>query len=259
MVLLIAAATMAVPPVGLVTRSAAADPADAVGQVDAAASVGGVAGRTPVEGDVVSINQFGELSDGLRDKAQAVARAINAPSALGRGFTIGLHAVHRGAATVQEAVGPGGLWQYPVNVTALPVDAIGRVMSFEVSSLVARGFVVMGQTSAALRGAQAGDTVDLVAADGGIRTFTIGAVVPDAEIGGTEIVMSFDQADAVGATIVTRVVIFGSFSRVALDEAGTDRASRSRGTRRTPMVCWASPRPRRPSASSPSASTASTA
>jgi hypothetical protein len=202
----------------LTTGSVAADP-DEVSQVEQAASVASSAGRTPVAGDVVSINQFGELSDGLRMKAQAVARAINAPSALGRGFTIGLHAVHRGSAVVQEAVGPGGLWQYPLNVTALPVDAIGRVMSFRVSSLVAQDQVVMGRTSADLRGAQAGDTVDLVAADGGIRTFTIGAVVPDDEIGGTEIVMSFDQADVIGATIVTRVVIFGTFERAALDEA----------------------------------------
>ncbi|MGE0138242.1 MAG: M15 family metallopeptidase [Ilumatobacteraceae bacterium] len=216
LVVSLAVACALVTTAALVPRAAGADPA---GDVSDAASVTERTSRTPIAGEVVSINQFGELSDGLRDKAQAVARAVNAPSVLGRGFTIGLHAVHRGSATVQEAVGPGGLWQYPLNVTALPVDAIGRIFGFQVSSLVAQGLVVMGRTSADLRGAQAGDTVDLVAADGGIRTFTIGAVVDDDEVGGTEIVMSLEQADVIGATIVTRVVIFGSFERGALDEA----------------------------------------
>ena len=178
------------------------------------------AGRVPFASDAVSINQFGELSPALQATAEQVARAIDAPSAIGRGFTIGLWNVRRGGATVQQASGPGaGVWQYPLNVTALPVDAIGRVMSLQASSLIAQGYLVMGRTSADLRGAQAGDTVDLIAADGNARTFVIGAVLPDSEVGGTELVMSLEQADALGATIPTRVLIYGQFARDALDAA----------------------------------------
>jgi D-alanyl-D-alanine carboxypeptidase len=179
------------------------------------------AGRIASDFDAVSVNQFGPLSPELRSKAEQVAIAINAPSVPGRGFTIGLYAVRRGDAIVQQATMSNGVWQYPLNVTALPVDAIGRVMSLRVSSLIAQGYIVMGQTSADLRGARAGDTVDLIAADGNARSFVIGAVAPDAEVGGTEIVMSLDQADVLGATITTRVLIYGQFSRDALEAALT--------------------------------------
>jgi hypothetical protein len=178
-----------------------------------------VANRVVQDVDAVSINQFGELSPALRSKAENVAAAINAPSVAGRGFTIGLNAVRRGDTIVQQATGPGGVWQYPLNVTALPIDAIGRVMSLRVSALIAQGDIVMGQTSAGLRGARAGDVVDLIAADGNARSFTIGAVAPDDEVGGTEIVMSLDQANVLGATITTRILIYGQFSRDALDAA----------------------------------------
>lgn len=178
------------------------------------------AARVPFAADAVSINQFGELSPTLQAAAEQVARSVGAPSVIGRGFTIGLWNVRRGGATVQQASGSGGgVWQYPLNVTALPVDAIGRVMSLQASSLVAQGYLVMGRTSADLRGAQAGDTVDLIAADGNARTFVIGAVLPDSEVGGTELVMSLEQADVLGATIPTRVLIYGQFSREALDAA----------------------------------------
>ena len=224
MLVAVAAAT-AVPLTGATTaagaRLAAAPPA--AGAVTEAfsnpAESVSTAGRLPYEGDAVSINQFGQLSAALQAKAEAVAVAVNAPSVLGRGFTVGLYAVRRGTATVQQATLANGVWQYPLSVTALPVDAIGRVMTLNISALVAGGTVVMSQTSALLRGAQSGDTVELIAADGNARSFVIGAVVPDAEVGGAEIVMSLDQADVLGATITTRVLIYGQFSRQALDAA----------------------------------------
>jgi hypothetical protein len=199
----------AAPPKGGAVTEAFSHPADSVSP----------AGRLPYEGDAVSINQFGQLSAALQARAEAVAVAINAPSVLGRGYTIGLYAVRRGATTVQQSALTNGVWQYPISVTALPVDAIGRVMTLNISALVARGMVVMSQTSADLRGAQSGDTVELIAADGNARSFVIGAVVPDAEVGGSEMVMSLDQADQLGATITTRVLIYGQFSRQALDAA----------------------------------------
>ena len=77
----------------------------------------------------------------------------------------------------------------------------------------------MGQTTASLRGAAAGDTIDLMAANGSTVTFTIGLVAPDAEIGGTEILISTQQVDLLGATLTTRVLIYGRFDRTALQAA----------------------------------------
>lgn len=198
--------------------ASAADPAPTE-NIAVAASPGSPAGRIAYGVEAVSINQFGAMTPSLQSRAENVALAINAPSATGRGFTIGLYAVRRGDTVIQQFAGTGGVWRYPVNVSALPVDAIGRVMSLRVSSLVAQGYIVMSQTSADLRGARAGDVVDLIAADGNARSFVIGAVAPDSEVGGTEIVMSLDQADVLGATITTRVVIYGQFSRDQLDAA----------------------------------------
>jgi hypothetical protein len=167
--------------------------------------------------ELVSISQYGPLTAAFADRVDHVTRVLNLPSVRGRSFAIGLNRVMRGDTVIQQASGPSGLWQYPMSVTVLPIDAMGRVMSFAVSSAVAAGSIVMGATSASLRGAQAGDVVDLVDVRGGIRSFVIGYIATDAEIGGAEFVMSPEQADLLGATVVTRILIFGQFSHDQID------------------------------------------
>jgi hypothetical protein len=171
----------------------------------------------PLPIDLVSVYQTGEMTTSVREAALAAARAAGAAASIGRGFTIGLTAVRRGATVVQVSTGPG--WAFPMSVTALPIDVIGATMGRAVSGPIGAGGIVMGETSASIRGAQAGDTVDLVAANGTIRTFTIGRVAPDAEVGGTELVMSLPQADLLGAVHTTRVLVYGLPSRSALDGA----------------------------------------
>ncbi len=105
-----------------------------------------------------------------------------------------------------QAPGPSGYWYFPMSVTALPIESIGDAMGRDVSSVVGSNMVVMGQTSATLVGAQAGDILDLVAADGSIAQFLVGRVAPDAEVGGTEIVMSTSQADLLGRDAVDQCV-----------------------------------------------------
>ena len=118
---------------------------------------------------------------------------------------------------MQQAGGPSGFWQYPMSVTALPIDAVGRVMGLTASSLMAQGFVIMSATSAGVHGVITGDSLDLVAADGGVQTFVVGAVLADTEVGGAEVVMTPEHADALGATVVTRVLLYGQFSRDRLE------------------------------------------
>jgi hypothetical protein len=77
----------------------------------------------------------------------------------------------------------------------------------------------MGRTSADLRGAQAGDTIELMASWGGIATFTIGYIAPDSQVGGTELVMSTQMATSVGMNSNSRVLMYGQFDRAALDAA----------------------------------------
>jgi hypothetical protein len=192
----------------------AAGPAAAV---SAAASGGAPAQNVTAAGDLVSVYNFGPLQQGVIDAATAAAGEAGGVGVLGRGFGIGLIQVTRGAAVVHQAPGPLGSWYFPMSVTALPIDSIGVAMGRDVSAIISQNQVVMGATSAALIGAQAGDILHLLAGDGSIAQFLVGRVAPDEEVGGTEIVMSTSQANLLGATLSTSVLIYGQFNRSVLD------------------------------------------
>ena len=196
--------------------SEAAGPAAVIGEP---ATGGAPARNLSVPGDLVSIYNFGPLQPAIVDAAIGAAVDAGGWGVVGRGFGIGLVQVTRGGVVVHQAPGPLGSWYFPTSVTALPLDSIGAAMGREVSKFISAGTVVMGATSASLSGAQAGDVLDLASADGSIVQFIVGRVAPDAEVGGTEIVMSTAQADLLGATIPTSVLIYGQFDRTSLDAA----------------------------------------
>ena len=202
----------------LVVASAlwAANPGSAEGPaatLDEAASAGAPAHNISVPGDVVSIYNFGPLQPAVVDAAIRAAVDAGAWGVVGRGFGIGLVQVTRGGVAVHQAPGPRGSWYFPTSVTALPLESIGAIFGREVSKFIGVNQVVVGATSASINGAQAGDILELVAADGSIAQFQVGRVAPDAEVGGTEIVMSTAQADLLGAVVPTSVLIYGQFDR----------------------------------------------
>jgi D-alanyl-D-alanine carboxypeptidase len=208
----------------LVAASAlwAADPGSAAEPqtiVSVAATGGAPARNITVPGDLVSVYNFGPLRADVSNAAVSAAVEAGAWGIVGRGFGIGMVMVTRGGVPVHSAPGPLGSWYFPTSVTALPLDSIAAAMGREVSKFIAGGQVVVGSTSASITGAQAGDVVHLVSADGSVVQFTIGRVAPDAEVGGTEIVMSTAQADVLGAVIPTSVLIYGQFDRTTLDNA----------------------------------------
>ncbi|MBI4935618.1 MAG: M15 family metallopeptidase [Actinobacteria bacterium] len=164
--------------------------------------------------DAISVFQTGEITPAVRDAALLAATAANAPAVVTRGFTAGMLRLRRGATVVQQATGPG--WAYPMAVSALPFEAVGPVMGRDVASVLAQAQLVMGATSAGIRGAQVGDIVDFMGPAGTVVSFMIGRIGTDEEVGGTEFVMSFPMADMLGATLSTRVLIFGQFDRAAV-------------------------------------------
>ncbi|MFM7685321.1 MAG: M15 family metallopeptidase [Actinomycetota bacterium] len=192
--------------------AAGADPL--VPQVDQGASAEAVAAPLEVAVDAVSVFQTGELETPVRDAALAAALEAGAPAVVGRGFTSLMTRLRRGAGVVQQSTGAG--WGFPMAVTSLPLDAVAAVMGRDVSSVLAAGQVTMGETSASIRGAQVGDVIDLVGPFGSTVSFTIGRIGTDTEVGGAELVMSPTMADRLGATIPTRVLVYGQFDRVAL-------------------------------------------
>ncbi len=170
----------------------------------------------PATSDLVSISQTSYVTSDVAARARAAAQSVGASIAEGRGASLGMLGVWRGATPVQQA--PPG-FQIPMSTTVLPVSAVVTLMGRPIASVVGGGSIVMGSTSAGLRGAQAGDSVVLVAADGSSRTFTIGLVAADDAIGGTEILMSNEQADSLGVTTVSRLVLLGFTDRAAVDAA----------------------------------------
>lgn len=169
--------------------------------------------------DLVSVSAVGVVGAPVIAATQRAAAAAGAGASLGRGFSIGMTAVRRAGGIVQVAGDGNGLWQFPMSVTALPVDVVAIVMGSPVAAVLGQGRVVMSLQTATRRGALAGDVIDLVAADGSIVSFTIGLIADDAAVGGTEIVMSPEQADLLGKAMITSVLVYGGFNRDALDAA----------------------------------------
>lgn len=165
--------------------------------------------------EVVSVSQRGGLTIDTIWAAQSVANTVRVPVSLGRGFSLGLRKIMRGSTVVQTSLGAG--WGFPMAVTALPLEAIASIMGRDIASPISSGRIVLGQSTADLRGAMVGDQVQLITGSGAVVPFEVGLIAPDALIGGTEIVMSAAMASAIGATVDTRVLLYGSFDRDALE------------------------------------------
>ena len=205
----------------LVGQSLAAPAASPVVSIDESADVFAPAAYITALGDAVSVYQTGELTALTRDEALAAARDAGAAAVIGRGFSAGMTAVRRGPTVIQQSSGPG--WAFPMSITALPLEALGGIMGRTIAAPISQGSIILSQTSAGLRGAMAGDRVALMTSDGGSIEFTIGMIAADGDIGGTEILMSTQQAAMLGATIDTRVLIYGRFDRPTLQAALANR------------------------------------
>ncbi|HEY4333633.1 MAG TPA: M15 family metallopeptidase [Ilumatobacteraceae bacterium] len=155
--------------------------------------------------------------------ADAQARVITAAQTVGggwsvvRGASIGLVAIVHGSAAIQQA--PSG-YQFPMSLTALPLPTIAALMGRGVAGVLAADQAVMGAKSAAFVGASVGDVVDLVAADGTVHSFTIGMIAAD-DVVGSELLMSTDEADTLGVTTNSSMIVWGFASHASILDALT--------------------------------------
>lgn len=162
---------------------------------------------------MVSIAEHGAMKAATIEQVERLADSLGVPSAQVRSFQYGLAAVRRGTQTVQEATGTGGRWQFPMAITAVPQRVAAPIFGAAAGEALLAGSVVMGRSSADLRGAQEGDVVQLVSSAGTLTSLTIGLIVADAVVGGAELLMSDELADRLGVTAVSRVVLHGPFDR----------------------------------------------
>lgn len=223
----------------LVAPAGAAAPGELAVANDGALATAAAVPIAP-DNDLVTVVQRAQLSPSVRDRALRAAQRAGVPAVLAREFGIGLRRVSRGTVTVQQSAGSG--WAFPMAATALPPDGLTAIMGRTIAAMSVGRSIVISATTAGLRGAQAGDTMDLVGFDGVVRTFSIAMVAPDESIGGTEILMSATAADLLGATLPTQVVLYGH-----LDKATVDAALAAEGLDRDPLVrirtTWDAPNP----------------
>ncbi len=179
-------------------------------------SVSAPASRDQAVLDVVSVGQLSELSPAVERAASRAAMAAGGVAVPGRSAMIPMTRITRGGSAVQLA--PAGFF-IPMGFTVLAPEAAVRLMSPDTSAAIASGQVVLGATSATLRGAVAGDVIELEAANGSLVGLTIGRVAFDDEIGGAELVVSPAIADRLGLTAVTRSIIWGFRSRAEIEVA----------------------------------------
>ena len=185
------------------------------GSTDLPAAVTERAERLPGdEEDVVTVFNSGELTSDVAQRAMQAVTAAGGTGEIGRSASVGMQRVRRGAAIVQQAP-PGAA--FPMATTMLPKRAVFALMGASVAASLSSTSLVMGELTASLRGAQAGDVVDLVASNGTVVAFTIGAVVADDITGGTELLMSIEGADRLGVSRLSQIVLWDFDSRADIN------------------------------------------
>ena len=171
---------------------------------------------SPTATDVVTVYNSGNLRDEVANQAVAAARSVGASLAFGRSASVAMTGLYRGPNAVQ--VPPPG-FAFPMGTTVLPPDVVARTMGADTAQFLAPDALVMGEVSAGLRGAQAGDTALLTSGSGVTVSFRIAAVLPASRVGGAELLISTEAGDRLGIERLSRAVMWGFSSRAAIDAA----------------------------------------
>lgn len=164
-----------------------------------AASIG------PLETKVLTIGEVGGMSSEVEEVISASVERFGARWATFHVGTLRLVSVQRGDETVQEA--RSGYF-FPMSTTAVDPERAAPLLGEEATAVLSAGGLVFGQTSAQLRGAEAGDLVTLVGWDGRTYQFEIGAVVPDELVGWAELALGVDTAAEIGFERASYVAVW---------------------------------------------------
>jgi hypothetical protein len=157
--------------------------------------------------DVVTVYQPGGLSAATQRWVLDAAGRAGARATVYHGGNVDLLAVRRGGAIVQAA--PPG-WRIPMSATALEPGWARGLVGATAADALARGQLVLGAATARLRGAQIGDDVDVLGWDSRVHTLRVGALVPDARAGASELVLSLSSAASIGFRHPESVKLWGA-------------------------------------------------
>jgi hypothetical protein len=98
-------------------------------------------------------------------------------------------------------------WRIAMATMVTSIDYVRATGGDAMAEVVARGDIVMGETSAKVRGAQVGDVLILRDRKFRMRPFTVGAIVADEFVDWGDLLMSSTAAASLGEMSVSRVAI----------------------------------------------------
>lgn len=159
-----------------------------------------------VPGELIRVYEPGGMAPETIEAVQRAAHQQGGQAAFFHSGTLRLLEVRRGDDIVQQA--PAGM-AYPMASIAFDPAVAGPLFSDALTQTLSTGHIAMGRTSAALRGAQAGDIVVITGWDGQVHELTIGLIADDDEVGYAELVLSTQAAESVGFVRVSSAAIWG--------------------------------------------------
>jgi hypothetical protein len=182
-----------------------------------AATVGQPAARVdPGLEDVAVVFDLQEIDAEVVVATFAAAEQAGAAAAPARTASIGLRALTRGGNLVHAA--PDG-YLIPMVLIAMPRAALGGVIGDDIPGGLDASTAMLNELTAQTTGAQTGDTLELRAVDGSSQFFNVGRILPYAQIGGSELLMTPEAADRLGIVDDTEMIVWDIRSRSAFDAA----------------------------------------
>ena len=170
----------------------------------------------------ISISQPREFSSADRKKIVALAKKAGARAFPGRAVTLGLVRVQRiDSTTLKKTVVQKVLkgYQVPMSTTVQDIEVVRNLMSLQAADALQANTIVMGRSSAIIRGARIGDIVTLLDIRDKQHEFVIGNIAEDNLVGEADLLLSPRQADMLGAKMITRYTIIGFTNVTALENA----------------------------------------
>ena len=146
-------------------------------------------------GSVLTLSEPGGLEPLTLGRVGALVEEAGVSSVVLHRGTLQLLSVTRGSEIVQEAA-PG--FRFPMDSLALDITVGRPLIGAEIADVLAAGEIVMGATSASLRGARVGDVVTFICWDLAIHTVTIGLLAPDDTVFYGEMLFSAEAAAGFG-------------------------------------------------------------
>jgi hypothetical protein len=107
-------------------------------------------------------------------------------------------------------------WRIAMATMVAPVQYVRATGGDAMAEVIARGDIVMGETSAKVRGAQVGDVLTLRDRKFWMHPFTIGAIVRDEFVDSGDLLMSSSAAASLGEMPVSRVAVTQIISPAAV-------------------------------------------